>query len=101
MLTANIATAKNELSRLLRRVKRGERVIITDRNRPVAQLQPISSEGEGMGSALLDALHEAGVLTPPSGAALDVKAFLASPVPKLTAANALSAAVLAEREEGR
>lgn len=101
MLTANIATAKNELSRLLRRVKRGERVIITDRNRPVAQLQPISSEGAGTGSALLDELHEAGVLTPPSGAALDVKAFLASPIPKLTAANALSAAVLAEREEGR
>lgn len=40
MKTANIATAKNELSRLLRRVKRGETIVITERTRPVARLPP-------------------------------------------------------------
>lgn len=100
MITANIATAKNELSRLLRRVKRGERVIITDRNRPVAQLQPFSPAGKNDDAAVA-ALHEIGVLTPPRGTRLDVAAFLASPAPVLSTNNSLAAAVLAEREAGR
>jgi prevent-host-death family protein len=32
---------KNRLSEYLRRVKRGERVVITDRGRPVAEIAPI------------------------------------------------------------
>jgi prevent-host-death family protein len=101
MLTANIATAKNELSRLLRRVKRGERVIITERNRPVAQLEPISNSATGTGDAGLEALHEVGLLTPPSGPALDLKRFLAAPVPCMPKGRGLAEAILAEREEGR
>ncbi|MBC8011523.1 MAG: type II toxin-antitoxin system prevent-host-death family antitoxin [Burkholderiales bacterium] len=104
MHTANIATAKTELSRLLRRVRRGERVIITDRNRPVAQLQPIDAAfaGDEAGvDAELAALHEAGVLTPPSGAALNVTAFLSAPRPIIATKQTLPAAILAEREDGR
>lgn len=41
MKTASIATAKNQLCRLIKRVKRGETILITDRNHPVARLQPV------------------------------------------------------------
>ncbi|MHB1310353.1 MAG: type II toxin-antitoxin system Phd/YefM family antitoxin, partial [Limisphaerales bacterium] len=41
MKTASIAMAKNQLSRLLRQVRGGESILITDRNQPVARLQPV------------------------------------------------------------
>lgn len=101
MLTANVATAKNELSRLLRRVKRGERVIITERNHPIAQLQPFSATGADAPAPAFAALYEAGVLTPPATPGLDVAAFLALPTAALPAGQTLATAILAEREEGR
>jgi prevent-host-death family protein len=100
MITANIATAKNELSRLLRRVKRGESVIITDRNVPVARLQPLNATGDSLPDAALAALYESGVLTPPVKT-LDVAAFLSAPRPAVPPGGSLAAAVLSEREEGR
>jgi prevent-host-death family protein len=101
MLTANIATAKNELSRLLRRVKRGERVIITERNHPIAQLQPFSATAPDAVTPALTPLYEAGVLTPPLEPNFDVRAFLASPCSTLPGGQSLAAAVIAERENGR
>lgn len=101
MIIANIAMAKNELSRLLRRVKRGERVIITERNRPVAQLGPIDPTASGADEAGLNALREAGLLTPPTGPALDLEAFFSSAAPALPKGRGLVASILAEREEGR
>ena len=99
MKTANVAKAKNELSRLLRRVKRGETVLITERSRPVAQLQPYV--GSGPTDGRFARLHEAGLLTPPAGAPLEVTGFLAARRPKLAAARSLTAGILAEREESR
>lgn len=96
MKSASIATAKNQLSRLLRRVKQGETILITDRNHPVARLEPVLASDDTLGQ-----LHAAGILSPPNGAPLDVRAFLAGPRPRLTAARSLTAAVLAEREENR
>ena len=103
MVTANVATAKNELSRLLRRVKRGERVIITERNHPIAQLQPFTAnENDAETPVALGRLYEAGVLTPPAATGdFDVAAFLKRPAATLRAEQNLAAAVLAEREEGR
>jgi len=100
MKTANVATAKNSLSRLLRRVRRGETVVITDRNRPVARLLPLALDGPP-GDAELATLYEAGVLCPPVQRAWDVEAFLAAApaVAPLPADQSLAAAVLAEREE--
>lgn len=101
MKSASIATAKNELSRLLRRVKRGETVVITERNHPIARLGPIPATESGPSDTALAALHESGALLPPAGPALDVAAFLAAPRPSLSGPLGLAAAVLAEREEGR
>ncbi len=95
MQTANIATAKNQLSRLIEQVKRGETIVITERNRPVARLQPLEA-----GDTSLEALHASGLLSPPKSA-LDVPAFLASPRPAVAAAGSLRDAILREREDSR
>ena len=42
MKSVNIAKFKAELSRYLRSVRKGEEVVITDRDRPVAKVVPIS-----------------------------------------------------------
>ena len=43
--TVGIAELRQNLSRYLRRVARGERLIVTDRNRPVAELGPPATVG--------------------------------------------------------
>jgi prevent-host-death family protein len=43
--TVGIAELRQNLSRYLRRVARGERLLVTDRNRPVAELGPPPSTG--------------------------------------------------------
>jgi prevent-host-death family protein len=42
--TVGVAELRQNLSRYLRRVERGERLLVTDRNRPVAELVPPTSE---------------------------------------------------------
>ena len=46
--TVGIAELRQNLSRYLRRVENGERLIVTDRNRPVAELGPAPSTGGGL-----------------------------------------------------
>jgi prevent-host-death family protein len=43
--TVGVAELRQNLSRYLRRVANGERLLVTDRNRPVAELGPPSSSG--------------------------------------------------------
>jgi len=47
MKTESISGAKNRLSALIRRVQKGEPVLITDRGVPVAKLVPVQM-GEGV-----------------------------------------------------
>lgn len=73
MLKANISKTKNELSRYLEAVRGGETVVIMDRNRPIAQIQPLSSE-TGAGSARLTELEASGLISrPKSGSAFWLK----------------------------
>jgi prevent-host-death family protein len=58
--TVGIAELRQNLSVYLRRVRSGERLIVTDRNRPVAELGPPSSTG-----ANLDRLIAKGRVTRP------------------------------------
>jgi prevent-host-death family protein len=46
--TVGVAELRQNLSRYLRRVERGERLIVTDRNRPVAELGPPPSTGAAL-----------------------------------------------------
>src|ERR671919_1198432 len=45
MNTVGVAELRQNLSRYLRRVARGERLIVTDQNRPVAELGPPPTTG--------------------------------------------------------
>jgi prevent-host-death family protein len=95
MKIANIAAAKNHFSRLIEQVKQGETVVITDRNRPVAQIRPLDA-----GEAPLETLHASGLLNPPQ-TTLNVAAFLAAARPVAPASGSLRDAILEEREGGR
>jgi prevent-host-death family protein len=48
MTTVGIAELRQNLSEYLRRVERGERLVVTDRNRPVAELGPPPASGEAL-----------------------------------------------------
>jgi prevent-host-death family protein len=58
--TVGVAELRQNLSRYLRRVERGERLLVTDRNRPVAELGPPPSTG-----AALDGLIAEGRVSRP------------------------------------
>jgi prevent-host-death family protein len=60
MTTVGVAELRQNLSKYLRLVDKGERLVVTDRNRPVAELGPLSSGGEA-----LDRLIAEGRLSPP------------------------------------
>jgi len=62
--TVGVAELRQHLSRYLRRVEQGERLLITDRNRPVAELGPVPSGGD------LDRLIAAGKVARPVGRGL-------------------------------
>ena len=58
--TVGVAELRQNLSRYLRRVERGERLLVTDRNRPVAELGPPAAS-----SADLDRLIAEGRVSRP------------------------------------
>lgn len=60
MKTVGIGELRRDLSSYLRRVKDGERVIVTDRNRPVAELGPLRDR-----ESALEALIADGKVRPP------------------------------------
>jgi prevent-host-death family protein len=91
MIKANIAEAKNTFSALIRKVKRGETVLIMDRNEPVAQIVPLSKQ---FSPKLLE-LASKGIIKLPTS----TEPYL-GPVVDLGERGSLLEAVLAEREEG-
>ena len=59
--TVGVAELRQNLSRYLRRVERGERLVVTDRNRPVAELGPPAT-----GASALDRLIAEGRVSRPA-----------------------------------
>jgi prevent-host-death family protein len=65
MKPISISFAKNHLSALLERVRRGETVVILDRNRPVARLAPVERPtGSAEDARWLAGLARDGLLAP-------------------------------------
>lgn len=52
--TVAVGELRQNLSRYLRRVEHGERLLITDRNRPIAELGPPSSSGADLDRLIAD-----------------------------------------------
>ncbi len=99
MKTVTLTEAKAGLSGLLRRVARGEVILILSRGQPVARLSPPLDVELGTSQDRMARLEKDGIVRrgtrPPS---LD---FLRLPAPRLTPRQGLLAALLDEREEGR
>jgi prevent-host-death family protein len=99
MKTASITEAKNQLSALLERVRHGETILILDRGRPVARLEPVRGCADVGDEAWLGELERRGVIRRPA-APLD-RNLLLQPPPRLPAGASALQALLEEREEGR
>jgi len=95
MRTVAVTELKAQLSEHLAKVKAGEEILITERGRPIARIQPLRGE-EHWDAHTLD-LARRGIVKLPDKP-LDVKAFLA--LPRVAdPEGALLKALLAEREE--
>ena len=46
--TVGVAELRQNLSVYLRRIEKGERLIVTDRNRPVAEIGPVGHDGSSV-----------------------------------------------------
>lgn len=99
MKRAAITDAKNHLSRLVDEVKRGASILITDRRKPVARLEPVT------GADLTDAERVAGLvrdgLASPPRRRLDLRAFLSREPAVLPAGASAVGSLLSERAGGR
>jgi antitoxin (DNA-binding transcriptional repressor) of toxin-antitoxin stability system len=92
---ATISQIKNQLSRYLRLVRAGESVLILDRDRPVARIEPITAGGEA--DERLARLERAGMLRRASGSLEEARPLEGVPGPSA----GVLAALLEERREGR
>jgi prevent-host-death family protein len=97
MRSVNIAELKNRLSTYITYAKAGETIIIRDRNTPVAQLVPLPVD-ESLSQEERE-LVAAGILRPPEKP-WNIEAFDHLPLADVDG-NALTQAILDEREEGR
>lgn len=100
MKKASISETKNGLSRLLERVRRGETILITDRDRPVARLEPVGSALAAEVEGRLDRLQRAGLLRLGQGGLVERIVSQPAPRPNRKGASAV-ALLLEERDAGR
>ncbi len=100
MKTATISETKNGLSALLARVRHGESILVTDRGRPVARLEPVTGAGErGPEEGRLARLERSGIIRRARRARVDEILRAAPPAPE--AGGDILAALLDERRAGR
>jgi len=98
MKKASISEAKNALSALIDRVKGGASVLIVDRGRPVARLEPIGGHEVGDEGRLTRLVRDGIVRPARTGAP---KTLLASAPPRLGQGASGLRALLDERRTGR
>jgi len=60
MRTATITEVKNRLSSIIDRVRSGETVVVTDRGRPVARIEPVRADADD--AARIARLERSGVI---------------------------------------
>jgi len=98
MKRASVTEAKNQLSALIDRVRRGERVVIEDRGVPVARLDSVL-DAPGDDEGRLARLERAGLARRPDAPV--PRRVLKTRPPRPSGGARLSRVVLDERAEGR
>jgi prevent-host-death family protein len=99
MKIASITETKNRLSALLDKVRHGETILIMDRDRPVARLEPVGADERVDPQGRLAQLERAGVIRRGSGKA--ARLILDKRPPRIAGGASVLRALLAERAEGR
>jgi prevent-host-death family protein len=97
MRTVSVSEAKNNLSALLREIRGGASIVITDRGVPVARLGP-PAPTRGVTSAAVELAQRGRLVLPerqPSARWLEL------PRPRARGKNSALRALLEERESGR
>lgn len=97
MTTASITQAKTNLSKLIKKVRHGESILILDRNVPVARLEPLAAGSHEADEVKLADLEQRGLLKRGTGK-LPRHFFK---LPRLKFKKSLVEAVLEERREAR
>jgi prevent-host-death family protein len=82
---------KTRLGRYLNRVRRGDTIIVTDRDEPIAELRPVGVPGDTLRAALVK-LSARGALTLPTRSSL-------SRVEPVRVSGSAAAAVSTDRDE--
>jgi prevent-host-death family protein len=99
MKKASITEAKNNLSALIDSVKGGSAVLIVDRGRPVARLEPVTSGRELDQDGRLARLVRDGIARP--GRAPMPRALFTEQPPSAKRGNSAVGMLIRERREGR
>ena len=99
MKIASITEAKNQLSALLDKVRHGETILITDRDHPVARLEPVGNNDGIDPKGRLAHLERNGIIR--RATAKPSRLILEKKPPKPNKGTSLLRALLAERDESR
>lgn len=99
MKIASITETKNQLSALLDKVRHGETILITDRDRPVARLEPVGNDDRVDQTGHLAHLERNGIIRRARGE--PSKLILEKRPPKANNEASVLRALLAERDENR
>ncbi|HEY1300082.1 MAG TPA: type II toxin-antitoxin system prevent-host-death family antitoxin [Stellaceae bacterium] len=99
MRKASITEAKNNLSALIDSLKGGSPVLIVDRGRPVARLEPATAEPNVEPDGRLARLVRDGIVRPRRTA--PAAALFEQPPPRAKRGKSIVEVLLAERREGR
>lgn len=99
MSSINISSLKDQLSAVLQRVRKGEEIVVMDRDRPVARLTPITHAAAGDAVSQLRELQQRGIVLAASKAR-PTRRWIESHLVRGMKGSAV-AALLQERDEGR
>ncbi len=99
MKIASITETKNQLSALLDAVRHGETVLITDRDKPVARLEPVAPDKPSDTNSYLARLERNGIIR--RATAAPSKLLLKQRPPRAKKNGSILGALLLNREEER
>jgi prevent-host-death family protein len=99
MKRASITQAKNNLSALIDGLKNGSPVLIVDRGRPVARLEPVTGDHEGDEDARLARLVREGLVRPRRKE--PDRTLFSGKLPRAAPGASAVEALIQERREGR
>jgi len=100
MKRASITEAKNGLSKLIDSVKAGASILIMDRGRPVARLEPVIMGNDSKGDGRFARLVRDGIVRPSRKASMPKK-LLTEPPPRVKGGESIVDLLIEERRESR